>query len=369
MNWSIKCGQLEFGADAIVSLQCEQTADPIYGTLPTGEMLLELYTDQPLRPQKEEKLCLFLNGMPFLTQFVTDCTKLDQHRYRLRAKPRTEYLRTEFIGKIYEGQTVHETLEELFGDRAEGIDDEPIQLETLTGYISPGNRGHALEQILFATGAMLVCGASGDLACKRPMEEISRELSESRMLVGMETKWLPHYSRFELVSHDYVQGQMLKTIVDKAEYPRGEVTITFQNPWWNVVTDGEHGGEVVEWGSNYVVVGQYGVVTLIGYPWLDQKGYHSLPGVESEDPWFSHVLTVRDKTLIGSHNVEARLQELQELGSMRCRIKTGCFAESWELRVGDPVELPGYRGIITAEKLTLSKNRLYRELTVLCKEI
>ena len=369
MSWKILCGDREFGADQVLDFRCKQTVDPLFGTLPTGEMTVDLYTEQPLEPQREEALVILWDDIRIATQHVRSCVRTGKNRYRLLAKPRTEFLQTRFIGNVYEDVTCQRILEELFGDQAHRIDAELMIPMEMRGYIDPGTRGQALEQLAFAGGAMITCGQGGDLAFRRPFTDAPVTLTEDQILMEQQVKWLPHYSRFELVAHDYYKSEHLETIYHRLQLPSGVQTVYLDKPYWFIVAEADPFAEILEEGTNYAVVDQPGLVTLEGRPWLDNSSYHTLPGAESEDPWFSHVLTVRDRTLVGSHNVEALLQQLKVIGSMRKQLKITCRADSLAgLRPGTLVYLPGHRGIVIAETLTPTPTQLTATVTLLCQE-
>ena len=366
---TLHLGELVFGAGEIVSVEAKQTVDPIYGRLPEGKLAVQLCTAIPLSPQKEEQLTLLVNGITVLTMFVKECVKTGSDRYRLLAKPRTEYLQTEFIGKIYENHQVFQVLPDIFGEQADRMDAEQIYFESAIGYIPPGTRGTALEQLVFAAGGMIICGTAGDLAFKKPLQEGGIPLREEMLLPIQSQRFLPYYTRYELVAHQYEKENVEKVAMDK-EYVNGTpATVTFRNPHWSYYTGDEFEGEIIEEGSNYVKMYHKGIMVIYGKPWVDRPQYHTLPGVGSEDPWYSHVLTVRDRTLIGPHNVESRLQELKTLGQLRCQRKINCLQTSMGLaaRPGDRVTLPdGTWGIVTGETLMLTQNQLLQELTVIC---
>lgn len=365
---TVQIGEQTFCGDSVVSITSKQTVDPVSSRLPEAEMVIQLYTAVPLCPQLEEKVTLLVDNWMVQTMFVKECTRVGNCRYRLLTKPRTEYLQTRFMGNIYQGQQVSQVLSELFGDLSERLDSTVIDQESLTGYIAPCTRGEALEQLCFGVGATLCCGAAGELVIGKPLMGSDRVLDQDQMTPATSWRLLPHYSRFELASHEYVKGQVLKTLVDKEEVVGYPATITFTKPYWFYTTGDEYVTEIVEEGTNYVKLYHNGITTIYGKPWLEQTVYHTLPGTESDDPWFSHVLAVRDRTLIGPHNVESRLQELKTLGQMRCLLKAECLITDMgiALRAGDPVTTLYGTGIVVGEKLTLTENKLHQELTVMC---
>jgi len=370
MNAAVRIGDREFGADEIISVTGKQKLDPLYGGLPEGEMVVELYTREPLEPQREEPLVLLVNGLTKMTMFVKKCTRIANCHYRLLAKPRTEYLQTKFIGKLYEDSIyMYEILPEIFGDRSDNILTESVYFDQVKGYIGPGSRAHVLQQLSVGIGAMLACGEAGDLTFKKPLAEDPKVLTKAQLTAARSQVLLPHYSCYELVSHEYVKGQVDKTVIDKEEYLQGQVVIPFHSPHWGYSStgDGEYNCEILDCGSNFVeVLHSPGPLIIYARPWLDQTVYYTLPGVESEDAWFSHVLSIRDMTLIGPHNVEERLQQLKTLGQLRCQLTVGCLDDLEGPRPGDRVSLPEVQGIVTGEKVILKGGRLYRELTVLC---
>lgn len=373
MSLTLYYGQeaIPFGPESLISLTCTQSVDPIYGGLPKGELVAELYTWVSLCPQKEEELALYWDSSLLATYYIQDCTQTARHRYRLRANPRTEYLQTRFVGKIYQGEQVDEELEEMLGEQKDLVSPNTIAWQSLTGYIGPCTRGQALEQIAFGTGSTLVCSNDGSLIFQKSLEESARNLTKENVIADYQIRWLPHYTRFELASHRYTKGQIERVIKDRMELSGSPAVVTFQDPYWWYNTDVKYACEIVNSGSNFVEVYHNKVMTLYAKPWVRETTYHTLPGVTGEDPLFSHVLSVRDRTLIGPHNVQSRLRELQTLGSLRQQIKVQLRgdAKPWNFQPGDPVTLPGYWGIVTGQKVTVHNGRVHMELTALCKEV
>lgn len=364
---SVKIGEMTFSTDEIVSVAARQKVDPIYGGLPEGEMVVQLYTAKTLSTQREEKMTLLVNGLTVLSMFVKKCTRVGAYRYKLLASPRMEYLQTRFVGNIYQDRQVYEVLQELFGEQADRLDAESVYWDCLTGYISPGTRAHALEQLCFGVGAVLTCGTAGDLTFKKPLCEDPKVLTSGQITPASSWVLLPHYTRYELVSHSYVKGQADKLITDREEINTDPVVLTYASPYWYYSTETDGFIEIVDEGSNFVKFYHSGLITVYGKPWLDQTEYHTLPGQESDDPWYSYVLSVRDRTLIGPDNVKTRLQELKTLGQMRCQLTVGCLDGDLAdgPRPGDAVTLPDTQGIVVGEKLSLTAGRLHRELTII----
>jgi len=364
-----------FEADAVVSAVYRQTVDVVRGALPEATMEVVIRSPEPLMLQKEEKLELYWDGQRRTVQHVTECTRISEKLYRICGKVRLEYLQTTFLGAMYAGENAMETVTELLEGRELEVD-IPLTEETLNGYVPRGTRAEALQQILFGLGAVVTITPDGILRLRQPELEEVFLLEPSRLEGNFPVRYLRQYTRFELAEHRYTQGIYEVVLKDREEFPPGEITLTFSKPYWYFVTDGNDGAEVLDHGTNHVVILQNGRFTLYAKPYLHETFWHTLPGQSSEDPDYSCVMTVRDMTLVGSHNVQTLLARLQEMGGLRQVVMGEYVVKPGESvpQAGDPVSLATpwgttLQGFITGVKMTLLQETARLELTVCCKEL
>lgn len=355
-----------FGAEEILSVRYRQKVDLLFSGLPEVEMTLELYTKEAFTPQQEQKMEFYYDGTRYLTGYIMDCVRTG-NRYRLTLRPRTEFLQTKFLGAVHEAAPLDGVLTALLGEQKPDYN-ETLLDPTLTGYLPPASRAQTLEQIAFALGTIPVMDRDGRMWLSSPLQEAPMELAPQRLSLQPQVRLLPHYTRFELAAHRYSRGQYEKTLIHESEDPAE--FFTFSNPHWYYVSATEEGGQVLDYGSNWVQIQRYGLLTLYAKPWLCQTQYHTLEGQPSWDPLYSRVLTVRDKTLIHPENVQARLQNLKDLGQLRRQVKLRYLAQdlSQAPRAGQPVRLPGLFGVVTGEELSVTKDRVHLDLTIMCKE-
>lgn len=375
MSVQVICSDPEriFEADAVVSAVYKQTVDVVRGGLPEATMEVVVRSQEPLALQKEQKLTLYWNGQLKTVQHVTECTRIGESLYRICGKFRLEYLQTTFLGAMYTGENAMETVSKLLEGRELEVD-IPLTEESLNGYVPRGTRAEALQQIVFGMGAVLTISPGGALWLRQPEMEDVFALEPSRLEKNFPIRYLRSYTRFELAEHRFTKGVYAVVLKDREEYPPSEITLTFSKPYWYYNTDGDS-GEILEEGPNHVVILQPGRVTLYGKPYLQETFWHTLPGESSQDPEYSCVLTVRDMTLVGSHNVETLLARLQEMGQLRQTV-TGEYV----VKPGEPMPQPGdpvslgtpwgatLQGFVTGVKMTLLNHTARLELTVCCKE-
>ena len=356
-----------FNTDELICIRYRQSADLLFSRQPQAEMTVEIYTKTPFQPQREEKMEFWYDGNLFLTAYIMDCVRTGS-RYRLTLRPRTEFLQTKFLGAVHENAGLAAVLTDLLGDQAPWYDEKLLD-KTVTGYLPPATRSQTLEQIAFGVGAMQVIDNDGRLVLKCPAKQQTVELEPKRVSKQPQIRLLPHYTRYELVSHRYYKGQTEKKLIDRQETM--EEFLTFQNPHWCYNSSTGEGAEILDYGSNWVQIMRYGqTLTMYGNPWLCETKYHTLEGEPSWDPLYSRVLSVRDKTLIHPQNVEQRLQNLKALGQLRQQVQVRYLAQDLYAapRVGDSVSLPGLWGVVTRQDLTVAKDMVHLELTVMCEE-
>ena len=361
--------QLTFGPEQILSAVYRQKTDPIFCGQPEGELVVELCTEQPLAPQREELLELYWQGQLLVSHHITQCQRLGKRRYQLRAKPRLQYLQTKFYGAMYRQKMLSQILRELFPEESPVLDPMALDQE-ISGYVPPGTRAQALTQLAFRLGFLQTLAPDGNILLKNP-EGNDMHVLAANQVQQLQQRFLPFYTRYELASHQYTRGTLTKKLVDEREYQPGIVTLTFSQPHSSFAVDENEGARIREEGSNHVVVEQSGLVSLFGVPYIHETQFHTLPGVQSQDPRFSQVLTVRDMTLITPEVAPEGVGRLRDYGQLRQKLWLAYYPRQGSLpRVGDQITLQGEMvGLITEEKITFFQGRLQVELTAICKEV
>lgn len=366
---------LTFTDDSLVSLVYKHQADHLYGGLPESTLELVLYSEQELQPQREEKLeVLYLTDV-MITQYVTECTRIGRYLYRLTAKTRKEYLQTRFKGNVYDNIDLAKLLKLVFPEQRPSVQ-TGLGVDTVTGYLSPAARSEVLQQMAFGLGAMVVVGYDGSLRLKTRFEAYPFALDPGKLKSHCTVQYLPVYTGYELASHSYTPGQYVKELRYREEYGENPMELTFSQPYCSFSTDGELNMEILENGSNYVIFTHPGIATIYGTPYLHTTDYHTAAGESAEDPNFSHVMTVRDRTLVGSHNAAVLLQQMQAVGQLRQVVKADYATELGEFipRVGETVAFTNHlgkrlQGIVTGEVITMTRTHVRTEVTIYCSEV
>lgn len=257
-----------------------------------------------------------------------------------------EYLT--FDGRFYEDDTALTTiLDDILSDyKIEYQVLNPVASTVLRGWIAPGTAREALQQALFAAGAMvyssrssLVIGES-KLVTHTPTEEVT--IGDADKKGSQEIELMPMVTKIDVVSHEYVGGGTLVTIFDRVLEP-GSYKLVFDKPYYGVTATGEgysienlttEGGENLlteglkeiviagdfVFGPNYIylTVGTAGQVLVQGYEWIDSEEVHT--HTETLDPSIKeNQIEIRDATMVSSDIGDAVLNRVVNYFSQRYR--------------------------------------------------
>lgn len=181
--------------------------------------------------------------------------------------------KTDFNGGMYKDKTFVSLLEEIFTSAGLESDEYEIQEDlkqiTLTGYIPICSHREALQQVIFAVGAVADCSRSDKIKIYtvEDLEENSiiekanifqgtREIEQNELVTGV-----------QIVAHTYVEGEELQELA-KQELDVGDNKILFSEPVHGLTCTG---GTIVESNCNYAIVNCTTATEVIisGYTYKD----------------------------------------------------------------------------------------------------
>lgn len=181
--------------------------------------------------------------------------------------------KTDFNGGMYKDVTLFSLLEEIFTSAGLEEDEYEIQEDLkdilLTGYIPMCSHREALQQVIFAVGAVADCSRSDkikiytveDLEENNIIEKASifqgtRKIEQNELVTGV-----------SIVAHNYVKDEELQELA-KQELDEGDNKILFSEPVQDLTCIG---GTIVESNCNYAIINctETTEVTVTGYIYKD----------------------------------------------------------------------------------------------------
>ncbi len=330
---------IEFGADSQVQVTFTQGADLFFGGLPQIEMQVQLHTDLPITPQKEERLLIFWDPDNLLSGYIKEVHRVSEKVFTLVARSRLESMQTYFMGGFYQDTPFHDlatSLLDLFGYSA----DSGVSVVPVTGYLPYDTRAETLKKLAFASGGCLLWDRDGLLRFCNLWQQETRKLPANRVLSGADIRYLPAYTHYEVGVHSYSPGQYEVTIKDREERPPKEETFTFHKPYSGFWTPADPIAQIVDEGPNFVTIAHTGLITLRAVPYVHDTTYLSCQAEQTEG--FSNKMTVWDNPLIQSHNAQQVLNHMQKLGQLRQELRCKVLVRDGEQLpwVGDHLEIP-----------------------------
>jgi hypothetical protein len=217
--------------------------------------------------------------------------------------------------------------------------DATIQDVEISGWNPPGTYREAVQQVCFAAKATTSTFGSDRLLINPieiPIGVYDRKVMDSEKLMEQSIKLQPLVTSIELISHNYTQGDELKTIFEKYLEP-GFYKIVFDQPYYDIIIDGPgyapelfitddgefivtDDDEYIEVGGEYVFgpnslsldVQEAGTVTITGYPWIDSK--RSFTFYESVEQEYANknALKVDSATMINVDNAQSVLDQMRD---------------------------------------------------------
>lgn len=269
---------------------------------------------------------------------------------------------TEYDGGFWGTNT---TLENILKDVLLPVDvlytiDDSIKSIELKGWIPPGDYRAALQQICFAANATASAARSDRLNISPtvlPSGPYNRKLTENKKLYDQPIELLPLVTSIELVSHNYSQGTEIQDIFSQY-LEAGRHKIVFNEPYYSIIIDGpgytpamlilENGDLfITENGDFLEVSGEYnvgpnavyldmteaGIITITGYPWLDNKRSFIFHETGLTQYFNKNALLISDATMVSKDNAQAVLNKIRDY--YRQRYKQEIVLLPSESRTGD----------------------------------
>lgn len=219
--------------------------------------------------------------------------------------------KTDFNGGMYENVTVAKILQDIFASAGLNSDDYEIQEDLATivlkGYIPICTHREALQQVIFAIGAVADCSRSSKIKIYT-VEDV--EKVEDRKIIDKGNRF---QGSLEIEQNEIVTGvsvvahNFTKTTTSQKLYEgtldAGKTTIKFNDPVCNISCTG---GTIVESNCNYAIIScaAESNVVINGYKYEDNLQEYLVELEDFDDDEAKNILKIESAYLVSKSNAK-----------------------------------------------------------------
>lgn len=251
--------------------------------------------------------------------------------------------KTDFHGGMYTNILFKDLIEEIFTSAGLESDEYEIQEElknlTLTGYIPICSHREAIQQAVFAIGAVADCSRSEKIKIyKVENVEENNIIEKTNIFQGTKTiKQNELVTGVEIVSHNYRKGTELEKVYD-GTVDEGQTKILFDEPVHDITCENV---EIVEYNCNYAIVNAAGETDIIinGYKYKDNLQTYLVEVEQLNAAQKQNTLKIKSAYLVNKSN--ARTVAKRVLDYYQKTYKTGFDFLLNDETVSEDVEIEG----------------------------
>lgn len=297
-----------FGADEIITARMVNEVDSSLCELTVDTLEFEMHDPQErsFLPQENQRVELIQDGKLRASHYITSSTRKAKSNYTISCQSSIGLLNDDFLGGIYIQKPLEELVAEILNDWEFEIDPYFAGV-TISGYLPVCSQREAMQQVSFATGALISTQDSTKIKLIPVPTAVSARFRESEILLGGNVKTAPRYARVEVNSHAYTKTDTVETLMDEEEVDGEDVLITFATPHYDYeITGGEITGSDVNW----VTITAKGPVTLNAKTYLHTVRTHTKRNPEATAKERGNFIAVTECTLINTGNAQEAVERL-----------------------------------------------------------
>ena len=216
--------------------------------------------------------------------------------------------KTDFNGGMYTNILFADLIEEIFTSAGLESDKYEIQEElknlTLTGYISICSHREAVQQAVFAIGAVADCSRSEKIKIYRVENaEENNVIEKTNIFQGTKTiEQNELVTGVEIVSHNYRKGTELEKVYD-GTVDEGQTKIVFNEPVHDITCEN---AEIVEYNCNYAIINATEETDIIinGYKYKDNLQTYLVEVEELNASQKQNTLKIKSAYLVNKTNAK-----------------------------------------------------------------
>lgn len=202
------------------------------------------------------------------TFFVSSVSRISRNAYQVVGQSTIGMLASQtFKGGVYEGDTtVGEVIDEIFGDFEFSYGANFDIYQKIYGWLPYSDSRSALQQILFALGAVVVDSGAGWPEIRYPEHSAFTEIPDSLVSLGGSIELGDKVSRVEITEYTYFRAESFEIVFDNTE--DGETAdhalILLDKPAYEFTASSEE-LEILDSGANYAIISGRGRLTATYY--------------------------------------------------------------------------------------------------------
>ncbi len=299
---------VSYFSDEIVSVQLLNETDPSLCSLTVDTMTVEIRNRRgdPILPQKDQRFSLFRNDVQIASHYITEYERQSRDNYKFSCQSAIGRLEDIFLGGMYNKYSLEAILQDILTPFPFRMD-PAFYGKTITGYLPVCTRREALQQIVFAVGAVISTQGDGVISLQPLAQSVTGKIENGDIFTGAKLNREQKVSEVRLVYHNYTQTFDTDTLLNEEQIDGENVLFTFADPHYNYVAEG---GSVVGYGINWAEISARGPVTLYA-----NKYQHTEVLIAKKNPLASaaekgNVLSVEKATLVNAENAVEILERL-----------------------------------------------------------
>ena len=367
----IEVGQTHwFEQEEISAVHIVNEVDPSLSELSIDTMQIDIHDrkERSLIPQKNQKVDLYQNDKLYAAHYIASSSREAKHYYTFSCQSAIGLLDEDFLGGIYDAVPVPIVLADILEGFAFELHDAFAD-STISGYLPICTRREALQQLVFAIGAVVTTQESSAIRIAPIPTAVSKGFTKSDIFQGAKVETEPRVAKVEVVAHKYTESSEVETLMDAEEISGTDVLVTFADPHYSYQISG---GTITGSGANWVTINANGSVTLTGKKYLHSTVRHAKRNPEATAAERSNVYVADDATLVHSGNVAAVLQRLYDISLLRQTLTQDVVITTQRAGQIVPTENPWgelMRGYITSMESDLTPSGHTASVTVLGAKI
>lgn len=352
----LQIGQVMFFfQDELVRVSLLNETDPSACELSADELTVEIRDgkNRKLNIRKDQRLELYRNDEIIASHYVKDYTREGENKITLKCQSTISILEDTFLGGLYDGESLHDVLSEIFGIIPFAVD-ESFSDTTISGYLPVCTKREALQQISFAIGAYVTTQGDGTVQIKDAgnlLAEIATNgFDKGKILSGSSLTQVRPPNEIQVISHKYTKSEEIETLAsDVTVYNdpntmRDEVILVFSEPHWDYsckIYDDDNGNiniYDVEGHDNWVriIADPAAVFEVTGKKYAHTTIDHSWRNPDASD-FGDDTIKVENATLITDENVQDAITRLKNYHSLTNSLNGTVVVDGQ--KAGDIVEI------------------------------
>lgn len=330
-NRYLKLLEVKFGAikifddDSVISAQILEEVDPTGAELSINTLEFTAYTTDfaLLDPngiyaalQQRQAIGAKIDGENFGTFFLDEPESEDDDTTTFKCIDFVGVIdTTDFMGGIYMNKNIGALVSEIMTsaevEPSEYELDSSIANQIISGYIPICTHREALQQVAFATGAIVDCSRGKAIKVYPASDIVKGTITHDEKMSGHKVKYTTLVTGVEVTSHRYaLQSEQSNAYEDTLN--AGTYTITFSAPYASLKASG---ATILSSGANYAVIRVItaGKVTITGFQYEDSTSVVGIYADELPANAKANVISCdSNATLITPLNAQEVAQRLYE---------------------------------------------------------